>query len=242
MGAWEGACPLLPLAPVTVVVGHYGVGKTNFSLNLARDAQASGVEVVLADLDVVNPYFRSSDYRAVLEEAGVRIVAPTMAGTTLDSPSISGQVATEIERAQKSAGRSVLIIDAGGDDVGVTALGRFSKAIASAEYAMLYVVNRSRNLTQDVDEASLVLHEIEEKARLHVTALVNNTHLKQETTEQTVLEGIPFAQAVAQAAGLPLACTTLPLGFVDRKSTRFGPNDGQKTLYPVRVYVRTPWE
>lgn len=230
------------LASVAVVVGHYGTGKTNLSLNMALDAAASGLDVALADLDVVNPYFRTSDYRTLLEEHGVRLVAPVFAGSTLDSPSISGQVTTAIEWAQKDQGDRLLIIDAGGDDVGVTALGRFAKAIARAPYAMLYVVNRSRNLTQEPDEAVMVLREIEAKARLQATSVVNNTHLKQQTDEDTIARGIPFAQGVAQALDLPLACTTVPLLLADRKSTRIGPNDGQQTLYPVQVYVRTPWE
>ena len=99
-GSASGA-GLFPLPPVTVVAGHYGAGKTNFSINLALDAAARGYDVVLADLDVVNPYFRSSDYRGLLEERGVRVIAPVMAGTTLDSPSISGQVSTAIDEAQR---------------------------------------------------------------------------------------------------------------------------------------------
>lgn len=239
----EGRAPgELPfqLSPVTVVVGHYGVGKTNLSLNLALDAAARGKHVVLADLDVVNPYFRSSDYTALLEERGVRMVAPVMAGTTLDSPSLSNQVTTEIERAQR--GECLLIIDAGGDDVGATALGRFARFVQAEPYEMLYVVNRSRNLTQEPSEAVEVLREVEAKARLAATAVVNNTNLKQDTDEATIQAGIEYAQEVALSAGLPLAFTTVPPGYTDRKSTRIDPNGGQQTLYPVQVYVRTPWE
>ncbi len=270
MTASDAACGreapgLFPLAPVTVVAGHYGAGKTTFSLNLALDAAARGYDVALADLDVVNPYFRSSDYRGLLEERGVRVIAPVFAGSTLDSPSISGQVSTAIDEAQRAAGapsaeagssgrdaRSggsperlkpfALIVDAGGDDVGVTALGRFASAIARGPYALLYVVNRCRNLTQEPSDAVAVLREIEAKAGLSATAVVNNTNLKQETDERTIAAGVPFARAVADELDVPLACTTALAGLVDRKSTRIGPNGGPQTLYPVQVYVRTPWE
>ncbi|MDY3981823.1 hypothetical protein C1879_00355 [Paraeggerthella hongkongensis] len=232
-----------PDASVVVVCGHYGVGKTNFSLNLAFDARERGVDVTLVDLDVVNPYFRSSDYRALLEERGISVIAPVMAGTTLDSPSLSGAVGPAVESARKDDGRErLLIIDAGGDDVGATALGRFAGSVAAAPYEMLYVVNRSRNLTQDPAEAVDVLREVEEKCHLRATAIVNNTHLKQDTDEATVRQGVPFAQAVAEQAGLPLACTTVPISLADRKTALFGLNDGRQTLYPVQVYVRTPWE
>ncbi len=126
--------PPFPLAPITVIVGHYGVGKTNFSISLALDAVAQGWEVTLVDLDVVNPYFRSSDYRELLEEAGVRVVSPVFAGTTLDSPSLSGAVYTAIEDAirQGTGERKRVIVDAGGDDVGATALGGSRRESPSA--------------------------------------------------------------------------------------------------------------
>lgn len=252
----------MPDAPVVVVCGHYGAGKTNFAINLALDAAADGYEVTLADLDVVNPYFRSSDYRALLEGRGVQVVAPVMAGTTLDAPSISGRVSTEIEQAQASrlplsAGacgpdgpapearllrERMLVIDSGGDDAGATALGRFAPAIARGPYEMLYVVNARRNLTQQPEEAVGVLREIEAKARLAATAVVNNTHLKQDTDEAVVAAGVPFAREVARLANLPIACTTAPARLADRESALFGPNEAPQTLYPVQVYVRTPWE
>ncbi|MEG0302861.1 MAG: ParA family protein [Gordonibacter sp.] len=249
----------IPRTPVVVVCGHYGVGKTNFALNLAIDAAAHGFKVTLSDLDVVNPYFRSSDSRSLLEEHGVRLIAPVFAGTNLDSPSLSGATEPAIEQARASwlammtgacsfgdptaqlPPRKLVIIDAGGDDVGATALGRFAPAIAADHYDMLYVVNRNRNLTQEPAEAVEVLREIEAKSHLQATAIVNNTHLKQDTDEDVIARGIPFAQAVADQAGLPLACTTVPTAFTDQ-CTLIGPNDGRQALYPVRIYVRTPWE
>ena len=234
-----------PAAPVLVVTGHYGVGKTNLSLNLALDAAARGLEVTVVDLDVVNPFFRSSDYRVLLDEAGVRTIAPVFAGTNLDGPSLSGTILPAIEQARAGEGR-LLIVDAGGDDVGATALGRFAKTVAAGPYEMLYVVNRSRNLTQEPAEAVEVLREIEAKSHLAATAVANNTHLQEDTDEAVVAAGIPFAQEVARLAGLPLAFTTVPAETVaqdaDRQFPRFGRDGGAGAPYPVRVYVRTPWQ
>ena len=164
------------LKAVTVITGHYGVGKTNLAINLALDARYAGLEVRVADLDVVNPYFRSSDYRDLLEDAGVQVIAPRYAGTTLDAPAISGQVSAALDWARGERGR-LLLVDAGGDDAGATALGRFASGIAEGDYDLLYVVNRSRNLTHDPAEALCVLREIEAASRLHATAVANNTHL-----------------------------------------------------------------
>lgn len=238
-GSWA------PAAPVLVVTGHYGVGKTNLSLNLALDARARGLEVTVVDLDVVNPFFRSSDYRALLDEAGVRVIAPVFAGTNLDGPSLSGTIEPAIEQARAQEGR-LLVIDAGGDDAGATALGRFAKSVEAGPYEMLYVVNRSRNLTQEPAEAAEVLREIEAKSHLRATAVANNTHLQGDTDAAVIERGVPFARAVAEAVGLPLALTTAPAALAgqvaDRETTHRAPNGDRQTYYPVQVYVRTPWE
>ena len=238
-GSWA------PEAPILVVTGHYGVGKTNLSLNLALDARARGLEVTVVDLDVVNPFFRSSDYRALLDEAGVRVIAPVFAGTNLDGPSLSGTIEPAIEQARVQEGR-LLVIDAGGDDAGATALGRFAKSVEAGPYEMLYVVNRSRNLTQEPAEAAEVLREIEAKSHLRATAVANNTHLQGDTDAAVIERGVPFARAVAEAVGLPLALTTAPAALAgqvaDRETTHRAPNGDRQTYYPVQVYVRTPWE
>lgn len=260
----DSAVALVWLEPVTVVAGHYGVGKTNLAVNLALDAAEAGAEVVLVDLDIVNPYFRSSDYTDLLESRGVRVVAPVLAGTSLDSPSLSGRVGTAIEWAQGalegaprepvavaaeadgSAGARVperaVIIDVGGDDVGATALGRFSELVARAPYALIYVVNRYRNLTPSPEDALVVLREIEQKSGLRATAVANNSHLKQETSVEVVEAALDFGQQVAALAGVPLAFATAS------KSLACGENQGvfsfaeQQNVYPVSVFVKTPWE
>ena len=222
------------LKPVTVITGHYGVGKTNLAINLALDACYSGLEVQVADLDVVNPYFRSSDYRGLLEHAGVQVIAPRYAGTTLDVPAISGQVSAALDWARAAQGR-LLLIDAGGDDVGATALGRFARGVVEGAYDLLYVVNRSRNLTHDPAEALSVLREIEAASHLRATAVVNNTHLAGLTDGEVLGRGVAFAQEVAASAGLPLAFTAVPASALEDV-------DVPGVRYLVSVHVRKPWE
>ncbi len=222
---------------MTVITGHYGVGKTNLAINLALDARYAGMGVRVADLDIVNPYFRSSDYRCLLEDAGVQAIAPRYAGTTLDAPAISGQVSAALDWARGERGR-LLIVDAGGDDAGATALGRFAGGIAEGDYDLLYVVNRSRNLTHDAHEAHealSVLREIEAASHLHATAVANNTHLADFTDGEVLSRGVGFAQEVAALAGLPLAFSAVP-------RCMFEDADIPGVRYPVSVYVRKPWE
>ncbi|MCI8469868.1 MAG: ParA family protein [Eggerthellaceae bacterium] len=243
---------LAALAPVTVIVGHYGVGKTTLALNLARDAARAGYEAVLCDLDVVNPYFRSSEYRGALEEAGARLVAPVFseAGTSLDVPSLTGGVQAAVQRAYaqagedgEPAGRPVrVIIDAGGDDAGATALGRFAPLIAGGPHALWYVANPYRNLTPDAAEAVGVLREVEAKARLRATGVAANPHLKADTDAGVVARGVPFAREVAAAAGLPLVLVTAPDRLARRETDELREQAGGAFIYPVESLVRTPWE
>lgn len=245
------------LAPVTVVVGHYGVGKTNFALNLALDAAAAGCEVTLADMDVVNPYFRSSEYAGLLEKAGVRLIAPVFAhaGTSLDVPSLTGAVvpaiqaayADDVERrgrsdeATSAARRKAVIIDAGGDDVGATALARFASAIQAGRHEVLYVVNAYRNLTQDAASAVEVLREIEAKSRLAATAIVGNSHLQAETTLGHIIDSVPFVRQTAAEAGLPVACITVPMSAIRRENAESAAGADIPKSYPVQVLVSVPW-
>jgi hypothetical protein len=230
-------------APVCVLVGHYGVGKTNLALNLALAAAAGGRPATVADFDVVNPYFRSSDYPEVLAAAGVRLVAPTFAGSTVEAPSLGGQLPVEVERAAAQGG--LLVVDAGGDDAGATALRRFARAFEAAGPAAvrtLYVVNAARDL-DGAAEAVEVLRQIEGASGLTACGVVNNTHLCDQTDAACVREGRAFARAVADAAGLPLVATCVPQGllgtFVEAGE---GPGvGGGEPLVGVGRHVTAPW-
>lgn len=229
------------LAPVTVVCGHYGAGKTNFSVNLAMDLAADGRAVSLIDLDIVNPYFRASEQRSLVESAGVRLVAPVFseAGTSLDVPSLTGAIAPAIEGAGQD---DIVIIDLGGDDVGAGSIGRFSHIVAQRDYAMLYVLNRHRNLMATPGDAVENLHEIERATRFAATGLVDNAHLKELTDVAALVDEVGYADAVSLATGLPLVAKTVPGQLAGAESLPFENAGGETLVYPVRLYVKNPWE
>ncbi len=230
----------MPSAPIvgrfTVITGHYGSGKTNLAINLALDLAATYDEVMLVDLDIVNPYFRSSDYTAMLAQHGVRVISPTFAGTTLDAPSLSAEVHAAFDTV------GAVILDVGGDDAGATALGRYAGEIAAIDHDMLYVINRYRNLTGTPAAAARLLAEIEHASHLRATGVVNNSHLRDETTVQTVLDSLDFARETSAILGLPLQFTTIPARLADGFSPEPGAATHVENAYPIKIHVRTPWE
>lgn len=221
------------LKRIIVVVGHYGSGKTNFSVNLAMAFRAQGKQVALVDLDIVNPYFRSADFADLMQENGIELVAPVYARSNLDIPALTARLDAELGTDK------TLVIDVGGDDAGAAALGRYSAEIEKAGGCdMLYVVNNYRYLTRTSDEASGILEEIQRVSRLKVTGVVNNSNLSGETTPQDVIETIDFAQQTADRYGVPLLFSTVaePIYEETKKLISGG------ALYPVKVYVKKPWE
>ncbi|MEG1426741.1 MAG: cobalamin biosynthesis protein CobQ [Oscillospiraceae bacterium] len=214
-------------AIITIICGHYGSGKTNLTLNLALEAAERGEKVTVVDMDIVNPYFRSSEYRETLEKQNIELIAPNYAGSTMDTPSIPAAFYSVFSMKEKK-----VFIDVGGDDAGATILGRFSEEIIKQPYEMIYVINQYRVLSTEPQEAVALLKEIETVSRLKATALVNNSHLGVDTTEETVKKSIPFAKSVAKLTGLPLLYTTIP-SFAQGIS---------KDYKVVKRLVLFPWE
>lgn len=215
---------------ITVITGHYGCGKTNLSVNLALNATKIWNSVTVVDLDLVNPYFRTADFKKLFEKNNIKLIAPDFANTNLDVPSVQ----FDIEQLAKSDG--CLIIDVGGDDAGAFALGRHAQALNSYtnELDMLYVVNQRRNLTETSDEAVSLMYEIETASRMKHTAVVNNTNLGCETTAEIIAESQNFAQEISAKTGLPLAFTTCPENLC---SSAENPD-----ILPIKVFVKPLWE
>lgn len=210
---------------ITIISGHYGSGKTNIAVNLAVALKAKQNKVALADIDIVNPYFRSKDSEEQLAKAGIRLICSEYANSNVDIPALPQAMYSVTDDKELYS-----ILDVGGDERGALALGRISDKIREENnFSMLYVVNRFRPLTASADTAIEVMREIEGACRLRFTGLINNSNLGLETTPDDVLGSCAYAEEIAEKTGLPLVLTT-----VDERL--YGPlKDKINNLYPISM-------
>jgi len=188
---------------LTLFAGHYGSGKTNIAVNYALLLAAEGKPVTIADLDIVNPYFRTKDSEAVLSAAGIDLISPQFANTNVDLPALPAEAYRLV--SDKS---SFAVMDIGGDDRGAYALGRYTPFIKEENnYRMAFVANPYRPLTAKPEEALEVMREIETACHLPFTCIVNNANLGRETEARHVLDAVPYMEELSRLSGLPLWLT-----------------------------------
>ena len=189
---------------LTLFAGHYGSGKTNIAVNYALTLAKEGKQVVIGDLDIVNPYFRTADSKKVLEDAGVKLISPQFANSNVDLPALPAEAYRLVED------KSIYgIMDIGGDDRGAYALGRYVPAIkAENNYRMVFVANSYRPLTRTPEDALEVMREIEAACGLAFTDIINNANLGPETTPETVLDSLPYMEKLSKLSGLPIFAHT----------------------------------
>lgn len=197
---------------LTLFAGHYGSGKTNIAVNYALHLAKEGKPVCIADLDIVNPYFRTADSRQELESAGVELISPRFANSNVDLPALPAQ-AYKLVQDKHCYG----IMDIGGDDRGAYALGRYVPYMKQEkDYRMVYVANCYRPLTRTAAEALEVMQEIETACGLAFTDIVNNSNLASETDVQAVLDSRDFIQELSELSGLPVFMTTVRADLAER--------------------------
>ena len=189
---------------LTLFAGHYGSGKTNIAVNYALHLAGAGKKVCIADLDIVNPYFRTKDSEKELAAAGIRLVSPQYANSNVDLPALPAE-SYRLVQDRSTYG----IMDIGGDDRGAYALGRYADAIKSeGDYRMAFVVNCYRPLTSTVTDTAEIMKEIEAACGIEFTCIVNNSNLGSETTVETVLDSVDFVNKLSEVTGLPVWLTT----------------------------------
>ena len=212
---------------ITLLSGHYGSGKTNIAVNMALDLKNQCDEVALADLDIVNPYFRAKDSQNQLKDAGIRFICSEYANSNVDIPALPPDIYAITDNRSMNC-----ILDIGGDDRGALALGRIAPAILQEnDYEMLMVINRSRPLSRDAESTIEIMKEIEAAGGIPFTGLINNTNLGAETTAQDILSSMAYARKVAELSGLPIVATTVRYDLMNDLEGKI------ENLFPLRLHI-----
>lgn len=210
---------------VVLLAGHYGSGKTNIAVNIALELRSRFDRVAIADLDIVNPYFRTKDSEAELKAAGILLISSAFAGSNMDLPALPQEAYSITDDRTLRA-----VMDIGGDDRGALALGRYTPFLrAEDDYEMLFVINKYRPLTRDPESAAQILHEVETAGGLPFTAIVNNSNLGEETAPEDVLASQAYADAVTALTGLPVKMTTVKAPLVPALRGKI------ENLYPLTL-------
>jgi hypothetical protein len=217
---------------LTLFAGHYGSGKTNIAVNYARKLSKEGFKTALADLDIVNPYFRTKDSEYLLKSEGIELVVSDFANSNVDFPALPKDVYSIIADKEKH-----IVMDIGGDDRGALALGRWAEEIVSSnDYEMLAVINASRPLTKTPEDTVEVLREIENACSIAFTGVVNNTNLGPQTTAADIIASMPYAEKTASLLGLEVrftCCTNGLLNELEGKIPKIFPIEIQKLYYHI---------
>ncbi len=216
---------------ITIFSAHYRSGKTNVAVNYALWLKKECDKVSIADLDIVNPYFRTKDSMAVLKENGVELISSEYANSNVDVPALPPETYGVLQNKDIHA-----VIDVGGDDRGALALGRYSDGIMEdGDYELLFVINKYRPLTRNSDMTLEIMAEIKKACHMKFTAIVNDSNIGDVTTAEDVLDSVKYAEEVSEKAGIPIKMTTVKSDLYNELKDKID------NLMPIELYVRQSW-
>lgn len=216
---------------VHVITGHYGSGKTEFALNFAFKKAEKQDNIAIADMDIVNPYFRSREKKAELEERGIKLISSSTGYSTADVPAISPEVYGILQ-----SNKYEVILDVGGDPNGARVLGRYFQYFQEDNYNMWMVVNANRPNTQKSKEVIEYINRIQDSSRIAMTGLINNTHMIRETSKEDIIRGNDLVVEVSEITGLPIAYTSVLEEVVPDL-----PKDIKGEIFPISLKMRPYW-
>lgn len=200
-----------------IIIGAYGSGKSEISVNLALRIRKEMPEskVLLADLDIVNPFYRSADAADILKKNGIRLISPMYANSNVDAPVLSGEVYVIFDDESYRG-----VFDIGGEDMGATILGSMKTRLDNTKADLLMAVNTRRPFTSTADEIIIMASELTEASKMNITGFINNTNVLEDTKAQDVAEGEKILKEVERKTGIPFLMTTVMEGVMNEEQMK----------------------
>lgn len=197
---------------INIIAGHYGSGKTTFSINYALSLNESTKKhIYLADLDIVNPYFRSREHKEFLGENNIEILGSYIYEKGSDLPAVSADVFKMFSNKD-----SLGIVDLGGNAAGSNAFGIFKCYVNKDESNLFFILNASRSETTTLDGALFHMTSLEYSLNMKFDAIINNTHLMEYTTIDEIKEGERLARELSVNKNIEVIYTCLSKEFVEK--------------------------
>lgn len=218
---------------ITIFTGHFGSGKTELAIHFALELKNRGQKVAIADLDVINPYFRTRDVADFLSKNEIDLIAPPKKWASSDLPIVSGDIYRYIHNEEYN-----LIVDPGGDKDGATALSQYYHEWKNLDIDLLFVLNANRPNVSTTEGVINTMKRIEEAVRLKVTGLINNTNVASETTLEDVKKGIEICEKVKEMTGIPVVATTV----VEELYSKVVELNINHPIFGIQRFMRTPWD
>jgi hypothetical protein len=218
---------------IIIFTGSFGSGKTEIAINQSIEALKSKERVVIVDLDIVNPYFRSRDMREKLKDIGIDIIAPPGKFAMADLPLISPEIKGVIQDSNRK-----LLIDVGGDEIGAKSLASFYPVLKNSDYQMNMVINPYRPFTQNSTQIHKMLQDIELSSRLKINGLISNPNLEEQTNLEVITKGHNIVKEVSKYLDLPIRYLTIEKSIYQEIGK---PNFTEDTII-IRRYMNLPWD
>ncbi len=217
---------------IAIFTGHFGSGKTEISVNYALQMAQAGKKTAIVDLDIVNPFFRSTDAKKMLEEKGIRVITPVYANTNVDVPSLPAEISVVFEDRSYHA-----VLDIGGDDLGAKVLSRYHQQIVEEDYIHYFVINTHRPMTRTPAEIKKMIDEIQNSSGLKVDKLVNNANLLSDSSQYVIDEASEIINAVSRDLSIPLGMIT----GIKQVLQGYKGNPDIERLY-LEKFIKLPWD
>ena len=217
---------------INIITGHYGSGKTEVALNMALELKKQHDNVIICDMDIVNPYFRTNDEAELLKNKGIRVIAPDYASTNIDIPVLPGDILSVFTDKDAYA-----VLDLGGDDDGAVALGKYHHYLKEEDYDMFFVLNALRPDTMNIEDIKSLAQNIEIMSRAKITGLINNTNLSYLTEPKHLGESLEFGDMAAKELGVPLKYIS---GTPETLSCL--PDDLKSKAFVLELFMKLPFD
>lgn len=222
-----------PNKKITILSGHFGSGKTEIAINLALTERQKHEMVAINDLDIINPYYRSRDVATIFEKHDIELISPKSHLAASDLPIVSGEIYRVLHDP-----RYRLIVDAGGDKDGATALGQYYHEWKEFRPELLFVLNKNRPYVSSLEGALYTVEQIEKASRLNVTGIINNSNIGIETTMQDIQAGFELCSNLAGKLEIPFLYTTIS-NQLKKEAEEFANN--HEVVF-IERFMKLPWE